>query len=61
MHKDEELQVRMILRANKILRENIIIKKGHGMVIFLYINEVTYYSLQPSNACAQHKKRPSVI
>ena len=43
-------QVRMILRVKKILQAQLKRKKIYRMVMFVYINAVKYYELQPSNA-----------
>ena len=50
----------MVVRANKILQAHLKINKMHEVVMFVSINEVNYYSHQPSNACAEHKKPTSV-
>ena len=56
-----KLQVRMILRAKKILQSHLKRNKRHGVVMFVRMNTVNYSALRPLNACAQNKKRPSVI
>ena len=56
--KINKIQVLIILRANKRLRTHLKRKKNHKTVIFLSMNAVTNYALQPSNVHAQHRKQP---
>ena len=55
-----KIRVRMILRLTKRIREHPKRKKGHRIVIFVYMNEVNYSALHPSIACVHQKKRPSI-
>ena len=50
----------MILRVKKRNRSHLKINKWHGMVMFVYKNEVNYYARQPLKAHAQYKKLPSI-
>ena len=55
-----KLWVHIILRAKKILWAHLKWNKSHGMFIFVFMNVVKKYVLQPPNAHAQHSKQPSV-
>ena len=50
----------MVIRARKILQENMKGKKKHVIVMFIYINEVNTYAIQRVNACAKQQLYSSV-
>ena len=48
--------MRMILWDKKRLRAHLKRKKRHGIVMFVSMNEVNNYALQPLNTREQHNK-----
>ena len=57
--KDKIFRVHMILRVKEKLQGHLKIKKRHGVVMFVSINEVKNFILQPLTVCVQHKRRSS--
>ena len=50
----------MILRARKKLQSSMKRNKNHVVVMFVCMNASNTYFIQCMNACAQHKRQPSV-